>query len=137
MFFYLFVRLLNKKESEDQAHVYVPAVRKQKFEESSNRLGHKEKSPEISSSVKPEDLIETKHVNNQQPEPMDIELKPDDSAVKTEPINMSTFQKNTHNDSQAVDNKKRPTLTDEDLDNFKSSISYVSNFPKFDPFHYF
>lgn len=60
---------------------------------------------------------------------MDVEINTDDSAVKTESINKSTFQKNTDDNNQAVDNKKRPTLTNEDLDNFKNSISYVSKLP--------
>lgn len=113
--------MINKKESEDQAHVYVPAARKPKFEEPPRRLG--EGSSEISLSVDTEDLIKTKHVNNEQ-EPMDI--KSDDTDVKTEPINMSTLQNNIDNNSQTVNDKKKPTLTNEDLDNFKSSISYVS-----------
>lgn len=62
---------------------------------------------------------------------MDIDINADSSAVKNEPVNESTFQKNTDDNSQAVDNKKRPTLTNEDLDNFKNSISYVSELPKF------
>ncbi|XP_029343426.1 tether containing UBX domain for GLUT4 [Acyrthosiphon pisum] len=55
---------------------------------------------------------------------MDIEPNTD-KAEESEPINMSTCQKNFDNDPKALDNEKKPTLTNEDLINFKKSISYL------------
>jgi len=61
-------------------------------------------------------------------ESMNIESNTD-IAEESEPINISTCQKNFDNDSKALDNKKKPTLTNEDLINFNKSISYVSKLP--------
>lgn len=59
-----------------------------------------------------------------------IDIEPNtDIAEESEPINMSTYQKNLDNDPKALDNKKKPTLTNEDLNNFKKSICYVSKIP--------
>ncbi|XP_060867673.1 tether containing UBX domain for GLUT4 [Metopolophium dirhodum] len=113
------LRLLNKKESEDQAHVYVPAARKPKLEESPRVLGHKETNTNELSSVESAKVVAT----NPQ-ESMDIEPN-SDIAEESETINMSTCQKNFDNDPKALDNKKKPTLTNEDLINFKKSISYL------------
>lgn len=67
---------------------------------------------------------------------MDIEPNTDDIAEKSEYINMSTSQKNLDYESKAKENDKKPTLTNEDLNNFKNSISYVSKIPSiFNPFY--
>lgn len=120
-FFFWFIRLLNKKESEDQAHIYIPAERKLKFEEPPRRLGHREQTTEISSNIKPKNLVTTNQpVNDQQQEPMDFELNENETTMK--------YQK-TGDATKIVKNKKKPVLTDEDLNNFKNSISYVSKIP--------
>lgn len=113
-FIFLFNRLLNKKESEVQAHVYIPSERKPKIEESPRYLGHGQIS-ETSSSVQSSNLIK-QFKNRQQQESMDIELNSDDKTTKTEPINKTV----------TVDKKKKPVLTDKDLSDFKNSITYVS-----------
>ncbi|XP_060842110.1 tether containing UBX domain for GLUT4 [Rhopalosiphum padi] len=114
------LRLLNKKESEDQAHVYVPAVRKPKLEEAPRVLGHKETKTNASPSV------ESANVTTTGPqETMDIEPTTDETVEKSEPINMSSYQKNLDNDSKEKDSNKKPTLSNEDLNNFKKSISYL------------
>lgn len=113
------LRLLNKKESEDQAHVYVPAARKPKLEESPRILGHKETNTNELSSVESAKVVAT----NPQ-ESMNIESNTD-IVEESEPINISTCQKSFDNDSKALDNKKKPTLTNEDLINFNKSISYL------------
>jgi len=70
-------------------------------------------------------------------ESMEIEPNTDNTAEKSEPINMSTYQKNLDNDPKAID-KNKPTLTNEDLINFKNSISYVSKILSiFQPFIFF
>jgi len=61
-------------------------------------------------------------------ESMDIEPNTD-IAEESEPINMSPCQKNFNNDPKASDDKQKPTLSNEDLINFKKSISYVSKIP--------
>lgn len=125
---------MNKKESEDQAHVYVPTERKPKVEEPPRRLGHKEQPLEISqdAEAEAEDLITIKQpVNDVQQEPMDIGLDVDNSAV-VEPkhIDESTYQKNLNNDTEHVDKNKKSCLTDEDFNNFERTISYVSKIPE-------
>jgi len=60
---------------------------------------------------------------------MDIEPTTDETVEKSEPINMSSYQKNLDNDSKEKDSNKKPTLSNEDLNNFKKSISYVSKIP--------
>lgn len=116
-------RLLNKKESEDQAHVYVPAARKPKLEESPRFLGHRETNINESSDVESVKVVAT----NPQ-ESMDIEPNTN-VAEESKPIKMSTDPKNFDIDPKALDGKIKPTLTNEDLDNFKKSISYVSKIP--------
>lgn len=59
-------------------------------------------------------------------ETMDIEPNANNTIEKSEPINMSTYQNNLNNISKSKDNNKKPTLSNEDLNNFKNSISYVS-----------
>lgn len=61
-------------------------------------------------------------------ESMDIEPNTN-VAEESEPIKMSTDPKNFDIDPKALDGKIKPTLTNEDLDNFKKSISYVSKIP--------
>lgn len=120
-------RLLNKKESEDQAHVYVPAERKQKIEESPKILGHKENKFEESSNKEPENItiVNEGGVNNKKSEPMDIQPNVDDgTAIKDESVKMLDGSKNIDN-TEVTDTKKKPILTDDDLNNFKKSISYV------------
>jgi len=68
-------------------------------------------------------------VSTNSQESMDIEPNTDDKAEKSERINMSTYQKNLDNEFQTKDNNKKPTLSNEDLNNFKNSISYVSKIP--------
>lgn len=120
-------RLLNKKESEDQAHVYVPAERKPKLEEAPRSLGHGKLKPEIPNSLEPEQNVITpqQSVDDQLPEPMDVEINEDHTAENTQPITKSTFQNNLEN-NKVEDENKKPTLTNEVLENFKKSISYVS-----------
>lgn len=115
----LFIRLLNKKESVDQAHVYVPPERKPKFEETPRCLG--QKINEISSNVESKNEIIKEPINDQQ-KSMDVELNVDSAVVKDQPINMS-IQKN---DAKIIEKNIKPTLSNEDLKNFKNSISYVS-----------
>lgn len=114
------LRLLNKKEFEDQAHVYVPAARKPKLEEPPRSLGHRETNTNELSSVE-----STKAVSTNLQESMDVDPNTDDIAEESEPINISTYQKNLDIDSEVIDNKKKPTLSNEDLNNFKNSISYL------------
>jgi len=59
-------------------------------------------------------------------ETMDIEPNTNNIVEKSEPINMSTDKNNLDNVSKSKDNNKKPTLSNEDLNNFKNSISYVS-----------
>lgn len=114
------LRLLNKKESEDQAHIYVPAERKPKIEEPPKRLGFREKATEISpNNPEPRNLIITKQAENEQP--MDFELDNKSTVMKAE--NMS--KNNSDDNVNSVDTKKKPTLTEEDLNHFKNSISYL------------
>lgn len=119
-------RLLNKKESEDQAHVYIPAERKPKFEEPPRILGHGNLKSEIPKNLEPEQnlIITQQSEDDQLPEPMDIEINEDCTVENIQPITMSTFQKDQDN-NKVEDEKKKPTLTNEDLENFKKSISYV------------
>jgi len=64
-------------------------------------------------------------------ESMDIEPNSDDIAEKSE----SAYQKNL-DEFKAKENNKKPTLSNEDLNNFKNSISYVSKIPRiFNSFH--
>ncbi|KAL5243257.1 hypothetical protein ACI65C_010667 [Semiaphis heraclei] len=109
------LRLLNKKESEDQAHVYVPAARKPKIEEPPRFLGHREINANELAVESPK-IVETNPL-----ESMDIEPNSDDIAEKSE----SMHQKNLDGEFKAKDNNKKPTLSDEDLNNFKNSISYL------------
>lgn len=121
-------RLLNKKESEDQAHVYVPAARKPKIEEPPRFLGHREINANELAVESPK-IVETNPL-----ESMDIEPNSDDIAEKSE----SMHQKNLDGEFKAKDNNKKPTLSDEDLNNFKNSISYVSKIPSiFNSFHWY
>lgn len=53
---------------------------------------------------------------------MDTKIDLDDITIKTESMDTTTCLKNL-NDIKTTTNKK--TLSDEDLDNFKNSISYV------------
>lgn len=117
----LFIRLLNKKESADQAHVYVPAERKPKFEEPFKQL--EQPITEISPSIESTNEIITKEPINDEQEPMGVNLKADSIIVKEQPINMSTFQQNN---TLTIDKNTKPKLTNEDLNNFRKSISYVS-----------
>jgi hypothetical protein len=121
-------RLLNKKESEDQAHVYVPAVRKLKTEETPMVLEHRENKIEESSSIEPENLTKASEcsINNQKIELMDIESNVDGKNIKDDSVNMLGFSENIDNNTKVTESKKKPILTDEDLNNFKKSISYVS-----------
>jgi len=57
---------------------------------------------------------------------MDIEPNANNTVEKSEPINMSTYQNNLDDVSKSKDTNKKPTLSNEDLNNFKNSISYVS-----------
>jgi len=118
------LRLLNKTESKDQAHVYVPAERKPKLEESLNRLGHGEKATNKFPSVEPSNLVEAKQ-NDPQQTPMDFELNENSTAVKSQPIIESECQNYLDNNTKTTNNKTKPTLTDEDLNNFKNSITYL------------
>lgn len=118
---FLFIRLLNKNESEDQAHIYIPAERKQKIEEPPRCLGFGEKATEITTNNESQNLFITKQGENEQ-HPMDFEL--DKKSIVMESVNMETNNKNS--DDIIVVTKKKPILTEEDINNFKSSISYVS-----------
>ncbi|XP_025423106.1 tether containing UBX domain for GLUT4 isoform X2 [Sipha flava] len=123
------LRLLNKKESEDQAHVYVPAVRKLKTEETPMVLGHRENKIEESSSIEPENLTKASEcsINNQKIELMDIESNVDGKNIKDDSVNMLGFSENIDNNTKVTESKKKPILTDEDLNNFKKSISYLDD----------
>ncbi|XP_025204254.1 tether containing UBX domain for GLUT4 isoform X2 [Melanaphis sacchari] len=115
------LRLLNKKEFEDQAHIYVPAARKPKLEEPPKVLDRKEIS-----TINALPNAEFSNVMATSPqETKDIETNTNDTVEKSEPINMSTYQKNLDNDPKAKDSNKKPTLSNEDLNNFKNSISYL------------
>lgn len=116
----LFIRLLNKKESADQAHVYVPPERKPKFEEISRCLG--KTVNEISLNVESKNEISKEPIIDQQ-EPMDVQLNVDSTVIKDSSINSSTIQKN---DAKIIEKNIKPTLSNEDINNFKKSISYVS-----------
>lgn len=120
-----FLRLLNKKGSENQAHVYTPAERKPKLEEP---FRNRDKTPEKHTSVEPENLITTKQSENYQQgeELMDFELNTNSTTIKNEPTVTSVFQENLVNDSKTVDKIKETTLTNEDIISFKNSVSYVS-----------
>lgn len=91
----------------------MPQERKPKIEE----------SPEHAQQKSPTNSVIIEHSVNEQPindEPMDTtELHMDDVAVKTEPVDTINL------DVKTTIEKK--TLSDEDLKNFKNSISYVSN----------
>lgn len=123
---------MNKKESENQAHVYIPTERKPKVEEPPRRLGHKEKPLEIPQDAEAENLIMPKQpANDVQQEPMDTGLDVDNSAgVEPELIDESMYQRNLNSDSERVKKNKKNCLTDEDFSNFERTISYVSKIPK-------
>lgn len=114
------LRLLNKKESEDQAHVYVPAARKPKLEEPPRVLGHKETNTNVLPNAESANFMATSSQ-----ETMDIEPNANNIVEKSEPINMSTDKNNLDNVSKSKDNNNKPTLSNEDLNNFKNSISYL------------
>ncbi|VVC28049.1 Hypothetical protein CINCED_3A012952 [Cinara cedri] len=118
------LRLLNKRESEDQAHVYVPQERKPKLEESTDEHINKKIS-----KISPDNSITIKHPiikekNSMNDEPMDTEMDSDDVAVKTKPIDKIKCLKNL-NDINTSTNKK--TISNEDLEHFKNSISYLDD----------
>lgn len=50
----------------------------------------------------------------------------DGTTVKDKSVNMLDCSENIDNNTEVTDSKKKPTLTDDDLNNFKKSISYVS-----------
>lgn len=85
-------------------------------------MSHKKKITEAHLSAESGKTVSTK--NDNQNEPMDVELNPD-KAKKTDPVDMST-DKNLDDQTKVIDCKKKHTISDEDLNNFKNSISYVS-----------
>lgn len=116
---------MNKKESEDQAHIYVPAERKPKFEEPVRNIDLKVIDKPLSDPSKY--LNTTKPlVNDQNIEKlMNTDINTDSIASKIEPMDISTSQENLNN-CTVLNNKNKPILSNEDLINFKNSISYVS-----------
>lgn len=113
------IRLLNKRESEDQAHFYVPQERKPKNEESP------EQSKKNINKILPDNSVIIKRVNEvpKNDELMNTNSNMDDMTVKIESMDTIESPKN-YCDINTTTNKKTPT--DEDLNNFKNSISYVS-----------
>lgn len=123
--------MLNKKESEDQAHVYIPTERKPKIEEPSpRRLGHGETFPTAAAPQNSEAknvAIAEQPINQQDLMDIGSDVNGTDTTVDNESILKSTHKRNLDdNNIKAVESKKKPTLTDEDLKNFNDSISYVS-----------
>ncbi|XP_050425420.1 tether containing UBX domain for GLUT4 [Adelges cooleyi] len=113
------LRLLNKSESVEQAHVYVPPERKPKIEESSQRLGHRERSP-IDQSNNLGNLEKLKEEVQQNQETTDINIPP-----KTEAIDTCATNKTIENKDKKNKKDINPKLSDEDLNNFKSTIKYL------------
>lgn len=82
------------------------------------------------SKLSPDNSITIKHPINEEKnfmndEPMDTTMDSDDVAVKPEHIDTIKCLKNLNDSSTNISTNKK-TLSNEDLENFKDSISYVS-----------